>query len=235
MKCVHKYIIFLFMGYIFLFSSIQAQSPYYLGAGIHSGVLPMGSTPSFSEIGIATGFHGLVTYRVNDNISIQSGMFFSSQRLTFLNDFNIDISQLIQLNIPLIFSYKLTRMYQWTIAADVGLDWNNNITQYDLDQNFLPIPGSEHIKLLSSNVVDNSYRFNFGSRLGFNIVRKLKSDNYINIFCHYLLPIRNTEFLYYQMTRFPESTKFTTTRNYLNLSYHGIQLGASYMFQLKKE
>ena len=139
-----------------------------------------------------------------------------------------------QLTLPLLISHDIFQMGKLTFQLDAGLFFNHFLNSVDLDEKYAP---EYEFKAISTDLNQNKYYLNYGSRIGLNIKKWTKGYNVLNLQIHYVRSIKNSYSIYaeYKTYSAENGMKESTLRYISDLSLNGIHMGIYYLFSKEND
>jgi hypothetical protein len=172
--------------------------------------------------------------RLKAKFFIKSSIELNTQSVKFPNEREISV---VQLALPLSLSYETLKLKKWTLFTDFGMLINHFGDKIDLESGDYYSLGYED-RILSSNLLQDKYHLNYGSRLGISIKRHFSNNQSLNLQIHYARSWNNSYSVYSEQKNYVVENGTTSNiykRNTYDFSQNGIHFGIYYGFGIKKK
>ncbi|MBK8627733.1 MAG: hypothetical protein IPN86_19870 [Saprospiraceae bacterium] len=154
-------------------------------------------------------FNGVSTYpmfgltlhfdmRLKAKLHIKTSFELNTQTVKFPNERKISVVQFV---LPISLSYETLRLNKWTLYTDVGGFINHFSDKLDIETGDYNSLGYAE-RILSSNLLQDKYHLNYGSRLGISIKRHFSNNQSLNFQIHYARSWNNSYSVYYEQRKY---------------------------------
>lgn len=222
--------IFVFQLAIFFIPILSnGQKKVFYGIGARSQVVNFIGNPDNSIQSPLMGITGHVDVRLYPRLFAKLSAELGVQWIGYSKN----VVSASQLTIPLLISHNVLKSDKLVFQVEGGVFFTHFLNSVDVDYN---IDNENIFKAKSTDLIQNKYYLNYGSRLGLNLKKKTKSNNELNFQIHYARSIRNSYSIHAEYKTFSAENgiKESTLRYITDLSLNGIYLGIYYLYSKEK-